>query len=335
LEPRPSVLEAVAALLLVAGAPSGAIAAPAILPPKPTRYATDQTGVIPPPRLAVLNEKLATFERETSNQVLVYVDRRVPEGTTLEEMAAQAVRSWGVGQKDRSNGAVLFVFVDQRAMRLEVGYGLEGAIPDARAKQITSDVMKPFFKKGDYAGGVEAGVDAVLRAARGEGYAGRGRTVAEGGGPSRSSTGLLPGWTGPFFPAFTALLVLVRRLRRWRHLSAGKVLSTIGMILLGVGVGAILAAILCAQPLWMILAFPTGLAGVVLTIVGAAMGRAGLPGPRGSRVTTRSSESSWASSSDWSSSSSDSSSSSSGSSSSSDFSGGGGDSGGGGSSDSW
>jgi len=331
---RPSVLVAVAALLLVAGAPSRSAAAPLILPPKPTRYATDRAGVIAPPRLAALNEKLAAFERETSNQVLVYVDRRLPEGTTLEEMAAQAVRSWGVGQKDRSNGAVLFVFVDQRAMRLEVGYGLEGPIPDARAKQITSDVMKPFFKKGDYAGGIEAGVDAVLHAARGEGYAGSGRTVAEGGGPRRSSTGLLPGWTGPLFPTFAALLVFIRRLRRWRHLSSGRMLSTIGMILLGVGAGALLAAILCAQPLWTILAFPAGLAGVILAIVGAAMGRELSSGARLSRAKDRDATGSLSSSSDWSSSSSDSSSSSSDSS-SSDFSGGGGDSGGGGSSDSW
>jgi uncharacterized protein len=137
--------------------------------------------VIPAPRLESLNERLAAFERETSNQILVYVDRRVPADTTLEEMGAAAIRAWGVGQKGRDNGAIFFVFIDQRAMRIEVGYGLEGAIPDLRAKRITSETVKPYFKRGDYSGGIEAGTEALLAAARGEGNKGNGRTAAERG----------------------------------------------------------------------------------------------------------------------------------------------------------
>src|SRR5262245_7418979 len=139
---RRALLEAAVALAFAAG--PRAAAAPVALPAKPSRYATDQAGVIPAERLSALNEKLAAVERETSDQVLVYVDRRLPPDTTVEEVAVEAMRTWGVGQKGRSNGVLLFVFVDDHAMRLEVGYGLEGAIPDARARQITSDVMKPF-----------------------------------------------------------------------------------------------------------------------------------------------------------------------------------------------
>lgn len=148
--------------------------------PKPTRYVTDTTGVVPSGRAAALNEKLAAFERETSDQILVYVADRVPEGTTLEELGARSMRDWGVGQKGKSNGVVFFVFPGDRKMRLEVGYGLEGAIPDARAHRITDEVVKPFFQRGDYAGGIEAGADALLSAARGEPFAGTGKTVAEG-----------------------------------------------------------------------------------------------------------------------------------------------------------
>jgi uncharacterized protein len=325
---RTSLLEAAVVLAFAAGPRAGA--APVALPPKPSRYATDQAGVFPAARLSALNEKLAAFERETSDQVLVYVDRRLPADTTIEEVANEAVRSWGVGQKGRSNGALFFVFVDDRAMRLEVGYGLEGAIPDARAKQITSDVVKPFFKKGDYAGGIEAGVDAILRAAKGEGYAGTGKTVAEGGG-DRTTRGLVPGYAAPFMPLGLAVLALVGRLRKRRGFSAATVLGTVGAIFLAVCAGAVLAAILCAEPLWLILAVPAGIGGLILSIVGAALSGAGSGWTR-----TSSGGSSWSSSSsssDWSSSSSDSSYSS--SSSDSSFSGGGGDSGGGGSSDSW
>ena len=162
---------------LIALATASAAAGP--LPARPTRYATDHAKAFDAARLDALNERLAAFERETSNQVLVYVDRRVPAGTTLEEMSSAAMRAWGVGQKGKRNGVALFVFVDDRAMRIEVGYGLEGALPDATAHRITDGVIKPHFKKGDYAAGVEAGVTAIVAAVGREGHRGTGVTAAE------------------------------------------------------------------------------------------------------------------------------------------------------------
>jgi uncharacterized protein len=148
---------------------------PSWLPARPGRYVTDTTGRLDAARLAALNEKLAAFERQTSTQVLVYVAAKLPAGTTLEEFANQAFHAWGIGQKGRDNGVLFVVFLDDRAMRIEVGYGLEGALPDARTRQITGTSVKPLFKEGDYVGGVEAGADAILAAARGEAYVGRER----------------------------------------------------------------------------------------------------------------------------------------------------------------
>jgi uncharacterized protein len=165
------------ALLLLAPAAQAAVD----VPPRPDRYATDRAGVVGAARLSALNERLAQFERDTSNQVLVVVDRRLPAGTTLEEYATAAFQAWAVGQKGKDNGAVFFVFVDDRKMRIEVGYGLEGALPDIRAASIVEDHAKPRFREQDYAGGVEAAADQILRAARGEAYQGSGRTHAEGG----------------------------------------------------------------------------------------------------------------------------------------------------------
>jgi uncharacterized protein len=186
------------------------------IPPRPARYVTDLAGVLGEPRASALNEKLAAFERDTSNQIIVYVDRKVPESTTLEELANKSFHEWGVGQKGKSNGAILFVFVDDRKMRIEVGYGLEGAIPDARAHQITDEVIKPHFKARDYATGVEQGTEALLAAARGEPYKGTGRTAAEA---SRGNVRVMPWWL--FFlllilfvglPAF-AVIMMVRAAR--------------------------------------------------------------------------------------------------------------------------
>jgi uncharacterized protein len=156
---------------------------------RPERYATDLAGVIDAGRLQALNERLAQFERDTSNQVLVFVDRRIPAGTTLEEYANAAFVAWKVGQKDKDNGVVFFAFIDDRKMRIEVGYGLEPSIPDARAKQIIDLVVTPRFKQGDLTGGVEQAADELMKAARGEAFQGTGQTVAEA-----PPMGPLPSW---------------------------------------------------------------------------------------------------------------------------------------------
>jgi uncharacterized protein len=149
------------------------------IPEKPARYVTDRAEVLGPGGAEALNEKLVQFERDTSNQVLVWIDRRVPEGFALEDFTVRAAQKWGAGQKQTDNAAVLFVFTEDRKVRIEIGYGLEGAIPDITAKRIIEDEIVPRFRAGDYPGGAEAGALALMAAARGE-YKGTGRTRAEG-----------------------------------------------------------------------------------------------------------------------------------------------------------
>jgi len=170
-----------------------------VLPPKPARYVTDNAGVLPADRAEAIDAKLKSFEQSTSDQIIVYIDRKVPDGTTLEEMSSQAVREWGVGQKGKNNGAILFLFTDDRKMRIEVGYGLEGSITDAHSRMITSELMKPRLKNGDYAGAVDAAVNAMMSFARGEDYKGSGRTVAA-----------VNGWTslGCWFPVIFFFAIL-------------------------------------------------------------------------------------------------------------------------------
>lgn len=150
-----------------------------ILPAKPDRYVTDQAKVFEKEREDTLNSKLADFERETSNQLIVYIDSDIPEGTTLEEMSVQALTEWGVGQKGKDNGAILFLFTKPKKYRIEVGYGLEGVLTDAKSKRITNEVMKPLLRSGDTAGAIEAGVAEMIKVIREEGNVGTGQTVAE------------------------------------------------------------------------------------------------------------------------------------------------------------
>jgi len=148
-------------------------------PPAPTRYVTDQAAVLTPQVAASLNRQLEEFERASSSQILVAIFPRIPDGTTLEEFSVKCFQSWKVGQKGKDNGAVLFIFPADRKMRIEVGYGLEGSITDAISKRIIEESIGPRFKAGDFNGGVRAGVDALIRAAKGEAYVGTGRTNAQ------------------------------------------------------------------------------------------------------------------------------------------------------------
>ena len=98
--------------------------------------------------------------------------------SSIEDYTVRVAQSWKAGQKDKDNGAVLFVFIQDHKMYLQVGYGLEGALPDAMAKRIIEDEIKPHFRQGDFDGGMTAAVDAMIAATRGE-YKGGGTTIRE------------------------------------------------------------------------------------------------------------------------------------------------------------
>lgn len=114
-----------------------------------------------------IERKLKEFDDQTSSQVVVAIFPELPS-PSLEDFTARTAESWKVGRKELDNGVVLFVFVNDRKMRLEVGYGLEGALPDITARQIVDEVIAPRFRAGRFGEGIEAGVDAVMAATRGE-----------------------------------------------------------------------------------------------------------------------------------------------------------------------
>src|SRR5436309_4128582 len=161
-----------------------------IIPPKPAGYFNDYAGVVSKEAALHFNEQLAQFERETSDQVVVAVFPKMQSDSDIADYTQRVAQAWGVGQKDRRNGVVLFVFIQDRKMFIQVGYGLEGALPDATAFDITERHIKPLFRTGNYEAGLATGIDLIFKAIRGE-YKGSGKTVAEqrhGSGVS----GLLP-----------------------------------------------------------------------------------------------------------------------------------------------
>jgi uncharacterized protein len=195
------------------------------VPPKPATYVTDKQGVLDATRVHALNEKLAQFERDTSNQVLVYVDRSLPTDTTIEQFANDAMHQWGVGQKGKDNGAVLFLFTGDRKMRIEVGYGLEGVLTDAKSKEITSTIIKPRLKAADYDGAVGQGVDGILAVVRGEGLKGTGQTAHEAKG-ARRGKGFVQFVPLLFILFIGLIIVIVRAVRMRGPRSSGLTSST-------------------------------------------------------------------------------------------------------------
>jgi uncharacterized protein len=165
---------AIASLLLSAAFSRAA----EVIPPKPPGYFHDAAGVVSKEAALRFNEQLAQFERETSNQIVVAVYPKMQSDSDVADYTQRIAQSWGVGQADRRNGAVLFVFKDDRKMFIQVGYGLEGVIPDVTAFDITERHIKPRFRANDYEGGLAVGIQLLLKAAQGE-YTGSGKTVRE------------------------------------------------------------------------------------------------------------------------------------------------------------
>ena len=149
-----------------------------VMPPKPAQWFNDYAGVVAPDVAARLNARLQQFERDTSNQVVVAVWRDMQTDSSVQDYTDRIAESWKFGGKDRKNGLVLFVFTGVRKMFMQVGYGLEGAVPDATAKRIIDMEIEPHFKAGDYGAGLAAGVDAIVAAAKGE-YTGTGHIAGE------------------------------------------------------------------------------------------------------------------------------------------------------------
>lgn len=144
-----------------------ALAAEPALPPPPTHWVTDVAGVLPEPLESQLDARLKAYERETGHQVVVWVGRTTG-GMPLEEWAARTFHSWGVGRKGLDDGLAVFILMDDRRIRIEVGYGLEPVVTDARAASMIRDVAVPALERGRPDEAVTGLVDELLATIGGE-----------------------------------------------------------------------------------------------------------------------------------------------------------------------
>ena len=138
---------------------SAAAAAQSALP-KPAGRVNDFANVIDPAIEAEIDRRLDLLEQTTSSEIAVVTVASL-DGASVEEYASRLFKAWGVGQGPEDNGVLVLVAPSEREMRIEVGYGLEGVLPDGLAGQVIRDDFTPRFRDGDYSGGIRSGVNRV------------------------------------------------------------------------------------------------------------------------------------------------------------------------------
>lgn len=220
---------------------------------------TDQTATLSSEQKATLEQTLQAFEKLKGSQIAVLI---VPstEPETIEQYALRAAEQWKLGRTKVDDGALLVVAKNDRALRIEVGYGLEGALNDATSKRIISEVIVPRFREGDFYGGISAGVDRMIRVIDGE--------------PLPEPEGRTAGGSGDIQRYVPVIFLLA--------LAVGGVLRAA----LGRFPGALVTGGVVAVAAWLFagalfIAFIAGLIALLFTLFGGGMGGLGVGGHGG------------------------------------------------------
>ena len=173
-------------------------------------WVADLPGALRAESVARLNQAIGETHRTHGVEMAVVIVRSL-DGLTIEDTAEQLFKLWGIGQKGRDNGLLFLWSTGDRKVRVEVGYGLEGVVPDGKAGAILDAYVIPRFKASDFDGGVIAGVEALLAAAQGEPL-----NLPPVNTESYDLAEWLPSWW-PVVPTVPVGLGLVTALRRWRR----------------------------------------------------------------------------------------------------------------------
>lgn len=169
--------------------------------PTLTARVTDETGTLSEAQKTALEETLKDFEAKKGAQIAVLlVSTTAPE--TIEQYAIRVVEQWKIGRKQIDDGVLLIVAKNDRTLRIEVGYGLEGVLTDATSRRIIDEIIVPRFRQGDFYGGIFAGVENIMRVVSGEPL------------PAPTERRGEPGGLGPLLPALFLLTVVAGGLLR-------------------------------------------------------------------------------------------------------------------------
>ena len=239
---------------------SGLASAQVAVPPL-AGHVTDLTATLTPAQKESLEQTLAAFEARKGSQLAVLLlPTTAPEG--IDQYALRVAEQWKIGRAKVDDGAILVVAKDDRTLRLEVGYGLEGALSDIVSKRIISDTIVPRFKQGDYFGGIDAGVAQIIRVVDGEALPSPASQRTQGPDDLRQ-----------MFP-FLLIVVLV---------VGGVLRNTIGKLAGSVVTGALVGVLAWLLLGAVLLAVLAGLVATVVTLLGGGTVLRGIGGMGGGR----------------------------------------------------
>ncbi len=150
------------ALLIVLPLPLAALDAPSL-----QGRVNDQARLLSPAAAARIDQKLAAFERDSSNQIVVLTIPSL-QGDDIDQFSIRVAEAWKLGQKGKDNGVLLIIAQAERKVRIEVGMGLQGVLPDISASKIIREIMRPHLKSGNFDQAVDSATDAIIAATKGE-----------------------------------------------------------------------------------------------------------------------------------------------------------------------
>ncbi len=217
--------------------------------PSLTARVTDETGTLSSEQRYALEQTLKDFEARKGAQISVLiVPTTQPE--TIEQYSMRVVEQWKLGRQKIDDGALLIIAKNDRALRIEVGYGLEGALNDATSSRIIREVIVPRFKQGDFYDGITAGVDSIIRVANGEPLPAPTQRRGEADG------------IGPLLPVLFVMAVV----------AGGMLRALLGRLPGAVVTGGIIAALAWVLSGAIIVAVVAGAIALIFTLVGSGMG---------------------------------------------------------------
>lgn len=161
-----------------------------IAKPVPARLVVDNANILTAAEQETLERKLVALDDSTTNQIAIVTVKSL-NGEAIENVAVATFRDWGIGNKKTRNGVLVLVAIEDRKIRIEVGYGLEGAIPDVTSNDIINNDIKPNFKQGNYYQGLNEAVDHLSKAAAGEYHVAREKQSSGKGGGGGSILGII------------------------------------------------------------------------------------------------------------------------------------------------
>lgn len=192
------------------------LAAAIAIPPAPADYVTDNANALSAGVAQSIRQELRTYDAQTGNRVMVYIDRTTGD-VPLEDWTIRAAEKWKVYRGSKQDGAILFAFMQDHKLRIEVGYGIEPQLTDAAASEIIRDTIVPKMRAGDVDGAIQAGVDRMLVTITPSFKDKIGRTVEQPvAQDDGTSTGIAFLIIALIFCAILALFIMSLFNRRWR-----------------------------------------------------------------------------------------------------------------------